>query len=49
MFDKIREEDVKLSEECGDVAHFCYFGNGYFNYKEDGVKVQEVQKIKQEL
>jgi anaerobic magnesium-protoporphyrin IX monomethyl ester cyclase len=45
---KIKEEDEKLSIECGDVPHFCYFGNGYFNFKENGVKIQEVQKIKQD-
>ena len=30
---QVIDTDKKLSSKCGAIAHFCYFGNGYFNCK----------------
>jgi radical SAM superfamily enzyme YgiQ (UPF0313 family) len=30
---QVIEADKQLSNACGHSGHFCYFGNGYFHYK----------------
>ncbi len=45
VLNQVREDDAKLSKKCGDIAHFCYFGNGYFNYKNGDIAKQKAREI----
>jgi len=42
---QIMKVDSQLSGICGHASHFCYFGNGYFHYKNEyGKDLQKGQQ-----
>lgn len=49
LIKEIKEVDKQLSEVCGVIPHFCYFGNGYFHYKNGYEKITKNSQILQSV